>query len=232
MLPKLKVTAWLLLLISASVGSFAITRHVEVNVRWRGASHWSYAPGDSSVLGPQLWFVYLGNSTCGWSNNENLPAAVKQTKQRLAAYADSSGATFKAVAVALDYNIEAGLAHISKFGRFDEVSVGDHLTNVFATDYFSSMGLVFATPQIAVYEVSVGLPRYAADSAAIGFVGRTYLGTARGLRAILHWAESGLVLPPGSKMPTVVRGHDVTNQGTQRTREEAESGDASAAFTH
>lgn len=207
---KLKGAGWWFLLIGTSLGSFVAVRHVELTVHWRGDHDGSYTPGDSTVPGPQLWFVYVGHSACGWCNNEDLPPAVKRVKQRLAAYADSSGITFKALAVALDYNLGAGLNHISKFGRFDEVSVGDHLTNVIATDYFTSKGLRLATPQIAVYQVWVGLPSYAADSTTIGFIGRRHLGTARGLRAILHWAESGLALPPGSRMPRLTRGENVS----------------------
>lgn len=104
---------------------------------------------------------------------------------------------FKAIGLSLDWKPEDGLSHLQKFGRFDEIVIGDNLTNSMALDYFWSQGNPSDTPAVTLYELSVQVTQDTIGGGATVSVNRrNNLVTVIGFNAIMDWAESAHSLPP------------------------------------
>ncbi len=157
-----------------------------------------YIPRYRRENGPQLVMAYVGSSTCGWSNTPGLPHAVESIKLQLAKYAKERGWSFKAVGVALDWSPELGFEHLTKFGRFDEISAGYNWGNTFAARYLWSDDTTEPmTPQVLVYKRFYVAPKDSTDELYFGERDRLLLVTKPGRQAIVEWADSGAVLPEG-----------------------------------
>lgn len=157
-----------------------------------------YVPKYERAAGPQLVMVYLGSSTCRWSNQAPLPDAVEKIKLRLARYAEERGMSFRAVGVAFDWSPELGLEHLAQFGLFDEVSAGYNWGNALGLRYFwSDEPIRPATPQILVYERIFIAPQDSGDVLWYGEKDRRNLVSEAGVTAITNWAQSGIAIPAG-----------------------------------
>jgi len=184
---------------------------VRVDVRRSGpvgvAVEGAYQPSYKRVGGRQLVMAYVGAASCGWSNQEVLPPAVETLKRRLAEYAEASGMSFMAVGVALDWVPERGVGHLSKFGLFDEISVGYNWGNGYALDLvWSDAAVPTATPQVLVYEREFIAPGDSSDTLLYAENERKRLAAATGLQQILEWAETGTVFPEIRSRPTQATG--------------------------
>lgn len=110
-----------------------------------------YVPSASSRAGTEIVFVYVGSSTCGWSNTRDMPDYVDYLKQRLNRHAQDRGLAFAAIGIARDRVVEDGLEHLKKFGAFDEVTTGRGWANLGVQRYvYGEMPGQGATPQVAV----------------------------------------------------------------------------------
>lgn len=161
-------------------------------VRWRlpttGTGEYRPAPGLKS--GEELAFVFVGSSACAWSNRPKLARIVKSLKTTLAARAAADGIGFAAVGVARDIVAERGIAHLEKFGRFDEVMSGRGWANTGVQKYlYDAMPGPGATPQILVVARSLD---YSTGHVAI--VDERVLARRVGLREITAWADEGATL--------------------------------------
>ncbi len=92
-----------------------------------------YRPAYTRQEGPHLVLAFVGSSRCHWSNVPELPAAIEELKLALARLADEQGLAFKAVGIAVDWMPEQGMEYLSRFGKFDEVSVGFKQSGIPAT---------------------------------------------------------------------------------------------------
>jgi hypothetical protein len=171
----------------------------EIGIERRGTDRAgsSYMPDYRVEVGDQLVMVYLGSSTCGWSNAPGLPEAVEAAKLRLAAHALESDLSFKAMGVALEWSVSQGMKHLGRFGRFDEVAAGYSWGNDFAlTHLWTDPSEVPSTPQILVYHRRVMAPLSEGDEMRYRESDRRLLLTLRGLDEITGWAKGGTPLPP------------------------------------
>jgi hypothetical protein len=176
---------------------------LRVGVEQRGSrlNDVGYVPSYARQSGPQILMVYVGSSTCPWSNLPEVPPAVETIKTRLADYALDRGLSFKALGVALDWSAQRGFQHLSKFGLFDEVSAGYSWGNSVAMRYLGLDGSVpVATPVILVYQQSFVAPRDSGDSGAYEERDRRTLLVKRGNQEITDWANSAVTLEDGQVM--------------------------------
>ncbi len=110
-----------------------------------------YTPSYRATSGYETLFIYIGSSRCGWSNVEELPAVVKQLKQKVKAFADQQGDRFVAIGIAAEWSVDDGIRHLAKFGGFDEIIAGRNWNNTGVMRYvWQDFPGEAATPQVLV----------------------------------------------------------------------------------
>lgn len=99
----------------------------------------------------EIVLVYIGNSTCPASNIEGLDFSLKMIKDKLALQGKSKGYGVKFIGVSTGSHYENELRHLSKFGSFDEIIIGNGWSNLGVLKYFYDdfRGLA-ATPQLII----------------------------------------------------------------------------------
>jgi hypothetical protein len=149
-----------------------------------------YRPDPGLKPGEELAFLFVGSSACAWSNRPGLAKIVRNLKTTLAARAAADGIGFAAVGVARDIVAERGIAHLEKFGRFDEIMSGRGWANIGIQKYlYDAMPGPGATPQILVVVRSLD---YSTGHVAI--VDERVLARKVGLRNIEAWVDEGAPL--------------------------------------
>lgn len=110
---------------------------------------------DTNTANERL-LIYIGSSSCGPSNDKDMPAMVATVRDRVRESAVRDGRRFVTVGIAKDGDVSAGLAHLAKFGTFDEVMSGRSWANIGVMKYvFSDLRGPAATPQILVVDRSL-----------------------------------------------------------------------------
>lgn len=153
-----------------------------------------YRPAGVTREGTELTLVYIGSSGCAPSNRKDLPGALEQLKQRLHDRAEDAGRGFSAVGVARDWEVKSGLAHLDKFGAFDEVMAGRNWMNAGVRRYvWEEIPGEAATPQVLVLERVVG--DVDASGIQYGVRGERLVVRKVGADEILQWTRQGAPLP-------------------------------------
>lgn len=123
----------------------------EVRLDWDGVPMADYRGTGPPESGPELAFVYIGSSSCTWSNAEGLPELVAELKSMTAAKADDRNLSFTTIGIARDLHVGRGLDHLRKYAPFDEVTSGRGWLNLGALRYvFEDVPGPASTPQILV----------------------------------------------------------------------------------
>ena len=142
--------------------------------------------------GRDIVLVYFGASWCYPCQDPAVKTALEEAKVMLAERAEQQGSTFVAIGVALDQDLERGLAFLDEAGRFDEISIGRH--------YLNSLSLAHewraerredatpGAPSIYVYERQVMMEDGISSGAP------TYLAELIGIPEIVGWVEEGAPL--------------------------------------
>ena len=167
---------------------------IELTVPAREARE--YRPGSvrASGTGREILLVYLGSSSCGWSNLPEVARAVRDAKNLVAEQARNAGTGFSALGIALDGDASSGWEHLRNAGLFDEVAAGMGWANSGADKYvFGSLAGPASTPQLLVVErlLSTG-----PGARRIGESERVLVRKA-GSNAILRWVSQGAVYESG-----------------------------------
>ena len=128
-----------------------------------------YQPSGRLPDDEELTLVYVGSSSCVWSNADELPAMIEHLKLDLQAQADTRGIGFSAVGIAGDRIAADGLDHLAGFGDFDEVMAGRSWANTGIAKYvYGDLPGHAATPQVIVLERTLrrdgSMMKYVADS--------------------------------------------------------------------
>lgn len=180
------------IVIGVSVGFALTTIGVmpipEVRVRWRVpvVEAGLYRPV-AAVPGEEIALVYVGSSTCAWSNAEELPAMVQGLKQALLARARQAGRGFSSIGIAQDALVSNGVEHLSRFGKFDEIVAGRGWANSGIQKYvYGDLPGPAGTPQVLVVERSLS---YETGHVVVG--GERVLARMVGLTEIAEWAAAG-----------------------------------------
>lgn len=164
------------------------TVDIELAVPAREAQE--YRPGSvaATAAEDEIVLVYLGSSTCGWSNLPEVSRAVRDAKLLVAGHARDSGMRFSALGIALDADASRGWAHLRKAGSFDEVAAGMGWANSGAEKYvFGTLAGPASTPQLLVVQRSLSTGpggRPMADSERV-------LVRKTGSNEILNWVSAG-----------------------------------------
>lgn len=166
-------------------------------VRWKlpAKEAGEYRPESRLSSGEELAIVFVGSSACAWSNRPELMRVVKNLKTTLAGRAAAAGIGFSAVGVARDIVAERGIAHLAKFGRFDEVMSGRGWANTGIQKYlYNTMPGPGATPQILVLARSLDF-----STGHVAIVDERVLARKVGLKEITAWVDEGAPLAKAVK---------------------------------
>lgn len=108
-----------------------------------------------------IQLVFIGSSTCRFSNNDKLIEYVRSLKSELRSFADTSRYDAFITGVSLDQNASIGLEFLWKTGPYDQVISGAGLYNLGAHVYALRNGGKLSTPQVYIIRSSyIYLPTY------------------------------------------------------------------------
>lgn len=191
--------------LGVSLGSAGLLPVPDFSIRWSvpALSSDEFVPNAGTGPGKQLLLVYVGSSTCGWSNRAELPPMVRNLKAELQVRATAVGRRFAAVGIARDRRADDGLAHLEKFGPFDEVMAGHSWANTGIQEYIyggPNMAGPGVTPQIILVsrqlDYSVG---------HVSVVDEQVLLRKTGLGEISEWVTAGAPFEVGQEAPATTR---------------------------
>lgn len=125
----------------------------EVSVRWLRQNAAGYQPAMRAPAGAELALVYITSSTCRASNRPGLPEGVERLKVLLREAARRNGRSFTTLGIAREWDTEAGIEHLRRFGRFDEVIAGRNWINTGLLRYlWEDLPGTAETPQLLVVD--------------------------------------------------------------------------------
>lgn len=151
-----------------------------------------YAPTYTIVPGDEVALVYVGKSSCGFSNVDDLPESLDRARRVLKSRAEDAGLAFTAIGVANDAVPEAGWKHLHRFGRFDQVITGAASVNLGMQRYvLQDFPSISATPQIVI----VRRTREAGPGVTPRVHHEQLLSRLIGISEIRRWAAAGFPLP-------------------------------------
>ncbi len=171
-------------------------------------------PRRSLRTGDELVMIYIGQASCSWCNRAGFAEEVREVKEALGHRAAATGFRFVTEGVALDPTITSGLRHLSKFGAFDQISVGGGWANEFAFKYFwNEIPGPPATPTLLVIHRAVQVPDSTSNDPLYSANRGELLVRKVGLFEIQAWIKAGVPLPtppptPRSQSSSRVGRHD------------------------
>ena len=144
-----------------------------------------YLPSFRTPHEHDVLLVYIGSSTCGFSNNPELPDVIERAKVALQQHAADAGFSFSAIGVSVDWDPARGYAHLVKMGRFDEIITGRRLWGMGTSAW---QEFIVGTPQVLVVRQATNEQRLpvASDNVVVRKVG---------LGPISNWVDVGAPLP-------------------------------------
>jgi hypothetical protein len=156
----------------------------------------TYEPRGDHASGPELAFVYVGSSACGWSETPENFAVVRRLKAAVQREAEARGVSFSAIGVAKNWDVEDGVAHLAKAGPFDEIMTGRSWANAGMRHFvWGDIGGTPSTPQVLVVErrfitpdATDGPPTFAVEDEAL-------LVKRSGVSDMEAWLERGTPIP-------------------------------------
>ena len=96
-----------------------------------------------------LVIYYFGATSCGFCNTEDCINSIKKIRSEFSKVHSKYNVKF--VMVCMDTDIEQGLKFISKYGYWDEISIGSHYKNELVMNYLDKTEIPGA-PHVIVYE--------------------------------------------------------------------------------
>lgn len=184
-------TLWVLLaLVGVVIGLLGRVPVPVVDVQWLipAKRQDEYAPRTERRPDNELLFVYIGSSTCGPSNSDDVRESVHYAKRQLSELAEADTVAFAAIGIATDLDSANGLAHLRTLGLWDEVVSGRSWRNAGSEKYvYRDMPGVAATPQVVIVLRSVEHGRWSTPIEKV-------VVRKVGVREIGDWVARGLPL--------------------------------------
>ncbi|HEX8385659.1 MAG TPA: hypothetical protein VF576_05725 [Rubricoccaceae bacterium] len=153
----------------------------------------AYGRGGDDQTGTEVVLVYFGSATCAPCHLDEFKAALERAKVLLHERAEADGKAFAVVGVAVDHNVEDGLAFLAGTGRFDELVVG--------RNWFNSAALAHIWRAEGLEDRFAGLPgvmvferEMTVGETGISASPPTYLVELVGARRIGEWVAAGAPL--------------------------------------
>lgn len=151
-----------------------------------------YVPSYEKASGKELVMVFIGSSTCVYSNHDALPALIEDAKLKLQSKSVEQGWSFSVIGVSVDWRTSDGIAHLNKFGRFDEIMTGRKWHGTAADLYSRKIPGINATPQIFVFGRDYAQNH---ENAMESIPKEVPIHRVVGLEHIENWLNRGLPLP-------------------------------------
>jgi hypothetical protein len=101
----------------------------------------------------QIVLVFIGASTCAFSQPASVKRALEAAEETLARLAQHGGLRVKKIGVSVDISVAKGIEYLTRVGEFDEVLIGGGGTNI-GFEFFAAtvLGGPLVTPQILIVE--------------------------------------------------------------------------------
>ncbi|MXW15561.1 MAG: hypothetical protein F4065_09580 [Rhodothermaceae bacterium] len=164
-----------------------------LELRWPDERvHPEYVPSYGTIPEKELVMVFIGSSTCGYSNDSSLPELIEEAKLKLKDKATDQGWSFSTVGVSIDWITSDGIDHLDKFGYFDEIMTGRKWHGTGANIYLRDIQGINATPQILVLARN---PQQSKEDGRKPVQRETPVYRVAGLNQIDNWLSRGLPLP-------------------------------------
>lgn len=123
----------------------------EVSAHWETKGGGEYIPTYQVDQGVELTMVYVGSSSCTYSNMSFMPETVIKIKTKLSRRLGDKNVSFSTIGIATDWITRDGIEHLRKFGTFDQVISGRNWYNIGVRKLFwNGLGGRPSTPQILV----------------------------------------------------------------------------------
>ena len=147
------LSAAVLIIVSFAVGISGKFQLIPiVKIHWpEQTTKIGYVPSYEKASGKELVMVFIGSSTCAYSNHDALPALIEDAKLKLRSKSVAEGWSFSVIGVSVDWRTSDGITHLSKFGHFDEIMTGRKWHGTAAEFYSRKIPGINATPQILVF---------------------------------------------------------------------------------
>ena len=162
----------------------------QASIEWkmpRPEEESQYAPVGIGVAGEEVLMIYVGSSTCRWSNATELPGLVRKLKVDLQARVLESGYGFATLGISSDLSPVAGWRHLQAFGRFDEIVAGRGWLNTGLTRYvYGALPGQAATPQVILVQ-----RRVTSERGNRAITHERVLLRRIGLDEIVDWVSAG-----------------------------------------
>ncbi len=177
------------------ISSLGLLPIPDVDVRWTVPllRLGDYVPSATSGPSEQIVLVYVGSSTCAWSNLPELPSLVQAMKTEFQSRAHRHGKAFVALGVARDRVAADGLNHLAEFGVFDEIMAGNSWANTGIQHFLygdGELGGPGATPQVVLLS-----RRLARPSGHVSVEDERVLLRMTGFQSIREWADNDFPVP-------------------------------------
>lgn len=99
----------------------------------------------------ELVLIYIGNSECPAANHQLMPESVKTIKNKLKTIASVDSIRFVSIGIANENIRPSEFEHLSKFGKFDEIIIGNDWSNSGVLKYvYDNFNGPSATPQVII----------------------------------------------------------------------------------
>jgi hypothetical protein len=185
--------------IAAMASSTGAVTIPEISFRW-APQPGEYVPSKRAPDGQELALIFIGSSTCGASRHEALPAAVQRLKLEMRERALASGRSFTTLGIARDWDVDAGIEHLRRFGRFDEVIAGRNWVNTGLLRYvWEDLPGRAATPQVLVVDRRL-VDRNGVEASGGVLQEERLVARLVGWQEIDRWAARGAPMPRLSKV--------------------------------
>lgn len=96
-----------------------------------------------------LVIYYFGATSCGWCNTPECVSSINKLRNEFSEYHKEYVVKF--VMVCMDNNIEEGLKFISKYGYWDEISIGSFYNNELVMNYLDKTSIP-GVPHVIVFQ--------------------------------------------------------------------------------
>jgi len=112
----------------------------------------TYLPEYLFSDGNEIALVYITSAHCFFSTSPEMPKLIEKAKLRARNEAIENGASFAAIGVVVDWNVNQGFKHLSQFGEFDEVIIGRNWFNTGARKFIYADTTVLrgSVPQLVI----------------------------------------------------------------------------------
>jgi hypothetical protein len=141
----------------------------------------------------QLVALYFGATGCGPCHDERLKAALGVLKERLTDVAGAAGGSLHFIGVALEADVDSGIAFLRGSTSFDEIVVGGGMkTNTAAVRY-----LVHGPPgYLGIPQIVIHQRHLRTQGGSIEVLEDREIARYLGSEKISAWVEAGATLRP------------------------------------